>query len=131
MRKKGEKEKKSVLGSHRPFGNFHAFHTPPSGSSPLPSEGTLPSNLLRLPLQPRPRPLLAHVSVRVIVLEKRFRLLTDLVVVGVDPVELGGGEEVEEEEAAAEGHHGDVFEAEVGFVAESVGGGDFARHDDV
>lgn len=52
-------------------------------------------------------------------------------VVGVDPVTLGGGEEVEDDEAAAEGHHGDVFEAEVGFVAEGVVGGDFARHDDV
>lgn len=97
---------------------------PPPPPTPFPHPPS-PANskLPRLPLQPRPRPLVA--------VEERFRLVPDLEVVGVDPGALERGEEVEAEEAAAEGHHGDVLEAEVGFVAEGVGGGDFARHDDV
>lgn len=87
--------------------------------------GGLQSKPLRLPLQPLPRPL------ALVAVEKRFRLLTDLGVIGVDPVELGRGEEGEVEETAAEGHHGDVLEAEVGFVPEGVLGVGFAGHDDV
>lgn len=49
--------------------------------------------------------------------------------IGVDPVELGWGEEFDVEQAAAEGHHGDVLEAEVGLVAEVVRGVGFACHE--
>lgn len=57
--------------------------------------------------------------------------MAHLVVIGVDPCALGRGEEVGEEEAAAEGDHGDVLEAEVEFVAEGVRCAGFARYDDV
>lgn len=100
---------------------------PLSPSPPFPHpRGACKSKFLRLPLQPLPRPLALVVAV-----EKRFRLLTDLGVIGVDPVELGRGEEGEVEETATERHHGDVLEAEVGLVPEAVLGVGFAGHDDV
>lgn len=51
--------------------------------------------------------------------------------VGVDPGALARGQEIGEEQTPAEGHHGNMLEAEVGFVAEGVRGGYFARHYDV
>lgn len=104
--------------------NKRACHLPPSF---LNNNRPLGSSLLRdglgLTLKPLPRQL--------ILVEVVVRLVPDLRVVIVHPLELGIVQQRGLDKVAANGSHGNVLEAEPLLVAKLVGGLDLTGHDDV